>query len=97
MSLVVDGTIQSIPPIFRQAVTNSSVNEIVLASSRYVLRPSSWAVFSQQEPYRLRRNLTIRGDPDVSFCGGGPVCGALQALDVVGGQTLQGHLPALLL
>lgn len=61
VQLVVDGTIESIPPIFRAAVTNSSVNEIVLAGSRYVLRPSSWAIYTQQQPYRLARNLTIRG------------------------------------
>jgi hypothetical protein len=61
VQLVVDGTVESIPPIFRAAVTNSSVNEIVLAGSRYVLRPSSWALYTQQQPYRLARNLTIRG------------------------------------
>lgn len=65
VALVVDGTIASVPPIFRQAVTNASVNEIVLAGSRYVLRPSSWTVFTQQQPYRLQRNLTIRGPTTV--------------------------------
>lgn len=59
--LVVDGTIATMPPIFRAAVTNTSINEIVLAGPRYVLRPSSWTVYSQQQPYRLNRNLTIRG------------------------------------
>lgn len=61
VQLAVDGTVESIPPIFRAAVTNSSVNEIVLAGSRYVLRPSSWTLYTQQQPYRLTRNLTIRG------------------------------------
>lgn len=59
--LVVDGTVQSVPPIFRAAVTNTSINEIVLAGPRYVLRPTSWTVYSQQQPYRLTRNLTVRG------------------------------------
>lgn len=65
VQLVVDGTIVSVPPLFRQSVTNASVNEIVLPGTRYVLRPSSWTVFSQQQPYRLTRNLTIRGQGQV--------------------------------
>lgn len=59
--LVVDGTDTTVPPIFRAAISNTSINEIVLAGTRYVLRPSSWTVFTQQQPLRLTRNLTVRG------------------------------------
>lgn len=59
--LVLDGTDTMLPPIFGAAITNNSINEIVLAGTRYVLRPSSWTVFTQQQPFRLTRNLTIRG------------------------------------
>lgn len=59
--LTVDGTDQTLPPIFRAAISNTSINEIVLGGTRYVLRPSSWTVFTQQQPFRLTRNLTVRG------------------------------------
>lgn len=58
--LAVDGT-GSEPPIFRAAITNTSINEILLAGPRYVLKPTYWTVYSQQQPYRLTRNLTIQG------------------------------------
>lgn len=61
VQLVVDGTVATVPPLFRESIKNTSINEIVLAGSRYVLRPSSWAMYNKQQPYRLARNLTVRG------------------------------------
>lgn len=59
--LVVDGTNPSLPPMLRDSMTNTSINEIVLAGNRYALRPAAWAVYTQQQPFLLKRNLTIRG------------------------------------
>jgi hypothetical protein len=59
--LVVDGTVASVPPILRESLRNTSINEIILTGSRYVLRPAAWAVYTQQQPFVLERNVTIRG------------------------------------
>jgi hypothetical protein len=59
--LTTDGTVATMPPLFLQAITNSSMDEIVVTGDRYVLRPSAWAHLSQQAPYVISRNITIHG------------------------------------